>query len=132
MINNEDGKRIIAERLGIPENLLTGHTVEDNLKIARALVEYRAENATAPSVEPSKTTREQFADWFTSVSGSGLHQAAGEYEQALNVLEAELTPSYPVVRDGGEVANMPDLRDPRKQFEEWFADVSAVDLGELL
>lgn len=125
----EQYKKLIEKRTGIPARLLSGTTTEEVVEQARQLIEYRRANgpdyvaASRSSQGPVgvESTRDQFADWFNSVSNGSQGEmitAQAAADQALEALNDTL--KYPVVNDGGEADYTPPKPSARDQFVEWF------------
>jgi hypothetical protein len=123
-MTNEEIKQEIAQRTGIPADLLTGETAEENIVRAKALLAFRRNNAQGTP----KSTKEQFAAWFREVSGQdpqedGSMQALKAYEEELRIANG----GCPRLSDTGELQNMPDGRTPQEAFSEWFQGRTAFD-----
>lgn len=113
-----DYKQEISEATGIPAELLTGDTAEENIARAKALLAYRSEAEATRRKEP----REQFAEWMNA---QGIGEEAPDRSAALDVIAEQArveAGGYPKIQDAGEVANMPDPRTAKEQFTEWIAD----------
>lgn len=120
----EDIKQEISQRTGIPVNLLTGESPEEDIVRAKALLAY----ARKSKQEAPKSTREKFAEWYTAQSGED--PAEDENMQALKAYEEELrltSGGYPYIRDGGEVQQTGDGRSTKEQFAEWFGQNTAYN-----
>ena len=117
-MTNEELKRVIRERTGLPMSLLNGKTAEENIAQARTLLEYKRDHSRA------KSTAEKFGEWFNSETGEtpqdGALNALAEIEEALRVADG----GYPITQDGGDadVSNLPDPRSTGEQFAEWFGE----------
>ena len=107
-------KKKISEVTGLPEDIINGNDAAEAFKTAKALLVYYDQEAAA-----KKTTREQFADWFSDKYGPA--EVVPDTMAALNVLENQMLQN-PVVMDGGTVQNIPpaDGRPAREQFADWF------------
>ena len=94
----EDYKQIIVTRTGIPSDLLTGETVEENIAQAKALLAYKR------GCEQNKiqNTREQFKEWAELQMGIEPQNTA---EQALAEIE--------------KGSSDPEVRTTKDQFIEW-------------
>lgn len=65
----------VANENGVPSSLLTGATEEDCSTQAQAILAFAKKNGGYPTVrdagettiEPTQTTRDQFADWFNKL-----------------------------------------------------------------
>lgn len=69
MITTEQ-KQELEKLTGVPANLLTGDTIEENLALAKALTAYKAEHDSEPK---DTSARGQFADWLNArLNGSDL------------------------------------------------------------
>lgn len=66
-------------------------------------------------------TLEEFMQSIEQRTGASASPSAGEHPEANSI------GGYPVIRDGGEVSNMPDPRTAKDQFAEWFKKRSASD-----
>lgn len=123
-MNNDEFKSHIASKTGIPEELLTGETPEENLSLAASLLAFKRDNVDAPR----KSTSQQFADWVNSQTGeepqSEISAVLSDLREAVNAAR----PTYPNIADGGEIANIPDPRTSREKFEEW-ANNAGFGLG---
>lgn len=102
----EELKRAASEKSGVPAELIQGETPEEIAAHAAALAAYKVERYR------EKPTREKFAAWL---NGTIPEEPAGT---------AEETTAYPTVKDAGET-KVAYKEDTRKQFEEWFKDISA-------
>lgn len=113
-----DYKQEISKVTGIPAELLTGDTIEENIARAKALLAYRSEaEATRP-----KDPREQFAEWMNV---QGIGEAVPDRSAALDAIAEQArveAGGYPITHDAGEVMNMPDPRTAKEQFTTWAAD----------
>lgn len=109
-----DVKQEISDATGIPAELLTGDTPEENIARAKALLAYRSE-ATRP-----QTPAEQFAEWADK---SGIWPKAPEGSAALDAIaeriRAEAGRGYPEIKDAGEAPDVPKRGTPEEQFTEW-------------
>ncbi len=139
-MTNEEIKKEISVRTGIPETLLTGETAEENIAYAKAILAYKKDS----EPQRSKTTAEQFSDWLGGqleekdrqmAAAFGLHYEAPETDPAgatlADIAEAVRVEGggYPMVKDGGQVdtSNMPDPRPAREQFADWMGQQTAFD-----
>lgn len=134
----EELKQQIEQRAGVPASLLTGETAEEVVARAKAVLAYKREY----EAQRPKTAREQFADWIGAQQEDkdrrtaellGRHYEAPPADPAgaalAEVAEAYRVEAggYPMTKDSGEVANMPDPRPAREQFAEWFGQKTAFD-----
>lgn len=132
-------RQAIQQRTGVPADLLTGETAEENIAQAKAMLAFKRER----EAQRPKSAREQFAEWMTGnvedrnrrmADMIGLQYVPPEApeEAALAELE-EITKTeaggYPVIKDGGQIStdNLPDPRPAREQFAEWFGQKTAFD-----
>lgn len=119
-MNIDEVKQQIAERTGLPVNLLTGETAEENIIRAKALLAY------AKTAEPKqqKTGKEAFAEWLqdldeTDTENDSRMQALKQYEDELR--------GYPSLQDKGEAKAEEDTRPAGEQFATWFASKTAYN-----
>lgn len=115
-MNNDEFKSHIASKTGIPEELLTGETPEENLSLAASLLAFKRDSASTPH----KSTSQQFADWVNSQTGeepqSEISAVLSDLREAANAAPS----TYPNVQDGGEIVGLPDKQSARDLFVEWF------------
>ena len=123
-MNIDDVKQEISQKTGIPEMLLTGETIEEDIAKAKAILAYRKE---AEQARP-KSAREGFCEWMNAQEGIEQPDAAG---QALEAIEKEaagdFSAHYPLIRDAGEVEVGSATNDARKAFAEWAGQKMAFD-----
>ncbi len=117
-MTNEELKQEIVQRTGIPADLLTGETAEENIVRAKALIKFAKDR----TPEQPKSTRESFAAWFNEVQGT---EQEDNRMQAITDLENSMR-SYPVLTDGGEAQGM-NARPAKESFAEWFYQKTAFD-----
>lgn len=112
----EEIKNEISTYTGIPVELLTGETAEENIARAKDLLAYK--QAEQPETEKAQTgtPKEQFTAWISSMMGIEMPCAEPAPEN----------PAYPQVRDAGEV-DLGDIRTAREKFAEWIQDKMAFD-----
>ena len=92
----------IARLTGIPAELLTGKTAEENIRIAESLLSFKHEQ---------KSTAEQFSDWV---------QAQTAEDPQSDPIKIQNARKYPVIHDGGELTNIPEQPvSTRDQFADW-------------
>ena len=122
----DDYRKAIEQETGIPAKVLTGKTLEENLRQAEEILAYKKDQT---SQNEEKTTRGQFAAWMRDNYGTEDQDADADGLAALREQARVEAGGYPKVRDGGQISaeNLPDLRSPQEQFAEWFRDVSAWD-----
>ena len=126
-MTNEEIKNLITEKTGVPAEMLTGETAEENLERARALLSWRRENKEAAPPDP----REEFASWIRSQTG----QPEETPEAALDVIAETVridNGGYPKAPDGGTSHLYPGSQlfntySPEEQFNNWFYEKSAFD-----
>lgn len=113
----EEVKQTISEQTGIPVNLLTGETIEDNIARAKALILYRQEKA---QEQQPLGIRQQFAKCVNDAFGTDQGEAAASELQALTDLESSLL-GVPKVQDGGSLTadQEPDQRTTAEKFADW-------------
>ncbi len=107
-------RKTIEQKAGVPADLLTAETAEGVVEQAKTLLRMREET----EAKRPKTTREQFADWMEPETGET--SVLDELSEAVRVDAG----GYPMPRDGGEI-KLPDSRNTREQFSEWFYQQSA-------
>lgn len=107
----EELKQSISDKTGVPVNLLTGETAEENIARAKAILAFKRE-------QKPKTTAEQFAEWLR---GGNTDQDTAS--QALADLETEVLHPYPAVRDGGSIYSsgipIQEEKSAAQKFSEW-------------
>lgn len=126
-------KQLISDKTGIPKDMLTGETAEENVARAKALLAYKKEQG-QDSREP-KSTREQFKEWCERTQ-LDVPQQEDPFHAALAGLEEVErlhVRAYPEVKDGGSASQefMYDGRSTRDKFEDWLLPrlgTSASDL----
>lgn len=120
-MNNDELKKEIERKTGVPAILLTGETAKENIEQAKVLLTYRIKNQSLTQ----KTNREQFSDWWNDVQGIEVKDEAVE---ALDKIEAAAA-AYPKAQDGGEVDpnHLPDPRPTREQFSDWIGPKMDLD-----
>lgn len=123
-MKNDEIKNLISEKTGVPAEMLTGETAEENLEKARALLSWYKENK-----EAAPDPREQFASWIREQTGQ---PEAETPEAALDVIAEAVridNGGYPNVNCGpGNVyLDNSDPRPPAEQFREWFYNKSSFD-----
>ena len=113
----EELKQEIERLTGVPANLLTGETAEENINQAEALLAYKRRlEASRP-----KSTKEQFGEWFNAQLGrDSLQDGTNDTTAAIRWGEAETVPLYPDTKDGGtkSLGLAPDDRPNWEQFAE--------------
>lgn len=98
-MTNDEFKQHIQSKTGIPAELLTGETPEDDLALAASLLAFKQENT-------NKSTAEQFADWMNG-EAPAAPQSVDEPHK------------YPVIHDAGELPQAPRKVPACDQFAEW-------------
>jgi len=122
-------KQLISDKTGIPKDMLTGETAEENVARAKALLAYKKEQK-QDSREP-KSTREQFKEWCERTQldvpqqEDPIHAALAGLEE----VERLHVQAYPEVKDGGGV--MYDGRSTRDKFEDWLLPRLGMGAGDL-
>ena len=110
----EELKQEIEQQTGIPAKLLTGETAEENIAQAKALLAYKKEAASS-----NKNPREQFADWFREQQGEEQpdlsSKGLADIEERIRVENG----GYPLVKDGGQISQLPDPAGTKEQFSQW-------------
>lgn len=138
-MTTEEVKQEIAQRAGIPETLLTGESVEENIAQAKAILAYKREHET----QRTKTTQEQFSDWLGGrLEGMNKQRAATlglEYtppeKDTAGAALAEIEErarveagGYPTVRDGGsDNVDLGDGGSTKEHFASWIGRQLAFD-----
>ena len=119
----EELKQEIEQNTGIPADLLTGETAEENITQAKALLAYKRKN----TIETPKTTAEQFSEWLSAKRGDPVQDNRITALDGIAEAARREAGGYPYVKDGGEIdtSRLPDPRPTKQQFEEWFYNVSA-------
>ncbi len=127
----EELKKQIEQRTGVSAVILTGETAEENIELARSLLNYKSDLER----QRPKNTADQFADWLEAVQGIERQDAAAT---ALNELaEAYRVESggYPQLTDSGDAYSNgrqpPDARPAGEQFVEWINEQLAFDPRKL-
>lgn len=116
-VNVEEYKKDLSRVSGIPVNMLTRDTPEEILAQAKAITLFAMEK----QKEDNKTPRERFAEWMGEKFEAREKNTASLFGVSLQPEQEPITPAgYPQIKDGGEVANMPDGRSVKEQFKEWF------------
>ena len=114
----EELKQAIEQQTGVPAALLNGETAEENIAQAKAVLAYRKEQ----EAQRTRTTSEQFGEWFNAIQGIEEQDAAGAALEALAEAARPQT-GYPSVPDHGNIlangAKLPDPRPTREKFKEW-------------
>ena len=110
-MTNDEYKAHLQNKTGIPADLLTGDTPEDNLTIAASLLAFKQQNAQEQQ-NTHKSTAEQFADWFKGETGEA-------HTSDSVPIQSEVKRGYPKIRDGGEVMHGLIPKSPEEQFAEW-------------
>ena len=111
-MNNDEFKSYIASKTGIPEELLTGKTPEENLSLAASLLAFKSDSENATN----KSASELFSDWFNDQMGE---EQQSDISAVIDDLKETAFPSYPKVHDGGEITTIPDPQATRDQFADW-------------
>ena len=111
-MTNDEFKKHIASKTGIPMELLTGATPEENLSLTASLLAFKRETA----VTPPKSASELFCDWFNNQM---REEPQIDISAVIDDLRETAFPSYPKLHDGGEITTIPDPQATRDQFEEW-------------
>ena len=115
-MTNEEIKNEISTYTGVPVELLTGETAEENIARAKLLLAYKQDAQSESKNAQTGTPKEQFTEWI-----SGMMGIEKPYEEP-----APETPEYPQVRDAGEVY-LGDTTTAREKFTEWIQDKLAFD-----
>lgn len=103
-------KQMASDHTGVPIELISGESVEEIAASAAGIAAFKREHDQQIIDIGEYPTRDQFAMWLTGETPTQTEEPAG----------------YPVVMDGGEVANF-GQRDPVDAFKEWFGKVSAYN-----
>lgn len=111
-MNNDEFKSHIASKTGIPEELLTGKSPEENLSLAASLLAFKSDSENTPH----KSASELFSDWFNNQM---VEEPQSDISAVIDDLKETAFPSYPKLHDGGEITNIPDPSSNRDKFEEW-------------
>ena len=126
-MNLEDIKRMIEEKTGVPAALLNGKTPEENISIARTLLDLRSEKA---NEQKQENTAEKFKSWFDDEFSSAEDAARDSSEDAFSDI-AEIiriaAGGYPRAKDAGEISGLPDGMKAKDQFSEWFENQMSFD-----
>lgn len=119
----DEVKSAVEARTGVPADLLTGETIEENIARAKAILAYKR----GCEQQRPKTTAEQFTRWMQETRGE---ESTDEATLALTALEEDLA-EYPIIRDSGTpYANgvgIPDHRSTKEQFADFMAAQLAFD-----
>lgn len=108
----------ISSFTGVPMDLLTGSTAEENIQRAKALLAYKKEAATGTE---NKSPAEQFAEYFAGCFGEG---GDGPDPAAPATQSPEGPHSlYPTVHDGGEPSFAAMREKTRDQFSAWLGSL---------
>ena len=123
-------KQTIEQRTGVPAEFLHGETAEETIALARALLAYKRDVEKKADALRTKSTREQFDEWFSAEYGAeepqdGRTEALAEIEEAARIAGG----GYPRIKDGGEIdhSTLPDSRPTWQQFAEWFDNKTAFN-----
>ena len=121
----EELRQEIAQRAGVPANLLTGETVEENIAQARALLAYKRD---LEEQEQPKDTAGQFARWLRT--NDGIERTDGAALDDIAKQARMEAGGYPEVEDGGTPyingRAAPDTRPAAEQFSEWLQEQTAI------
>lgn len=121
----EELRQEIAQRAGVPANLLTGETVEENIAQARALLAYKRD---MEEQEQPEDTAGQFARWLRT--NDGIERTDGAALDDIAKQARMEAGSYPEVEDGGTPyingRAAPDTRPAAEQFSEWLQEQTAI------
>lgn len=122
----EEAKIEIAQRTGVPVDLLQGETAEEYLAHALALKAYK--KTTEVNTPVSKSNSEQFADWFKAkYSDEEEDNTEAELIELKNIA-AEADGRLGYFKDASaDSAPLPDGRTTSEQFADWFRDRTAYD-----
>ncbi len=121
-MNLEELKQTIEKQTGIPANLLTGETTEENIAQAKALLAYKRE----ADAERPRTTAEQFSDWMNAQDGIEQPDIAGQALADIEEAARIEAGGYPMTRDAGE-AHITIKGTAKEQFAEWIGKKTAYD-----
>ncbi len=124
-MTTEELKNLISQNTGVPAEMLTGETPEENITRARQLLAFKTDNSTQ---DPG----EQFASWIRYQTGD--LEEVNNPEAALNEIAEQVrieAGGYPRIPDGG-ASNITgftgqDTRSTEEAFNEWFYNASAFD-----
>lgn len=123
----EELRQEIAQRAGVPANLLTGETVEENIAQARALLAYKRD---LEEQEQPEDTAGQFAGWLRANDGIERPDIAGAALDDITKQARMEAGGYPEVEDGGTPyingRAAPDTRPAAEQFSEWLQEQTAI------
>lgn len=115
----EEIKTEISNRTGIPAELLTGETAEENIAKAKALLAYKRECSIKKEDGQPKSTKQQFANWMQTNYGTEEQPKQDAETQALIDLENSLK-AFPSIHDSTITAdNIPNQKSAAEQFGEW-------------
>ena len=121
----EEAKIEIAQRTGVPVDLLQGETAEEYLAHALALKAYK--KTTEVSTPASKSSSEQFADWFKANYSEEEDNTEAELIELKNIA-AEADGRLGYFKDAStDNAPWPDKRPASEQFADWFKEKTAWD-----
>ena len=127
-MTTDELKNLISQNTGIPAEMLTGETPEENITRARQLLAFKRDNSTQAPADPG----EQFASWIRSQTGEP--EEVTTPETALNEIAEQVrveAGGYPRIPDGG-ASNITgftgqDARPTEEIFKEWLYNASAFD-----
>ena len=127
-MTTDELKNLISQNTGIPAEMLTGETPEENITRARQLLAFKRDNSTQAAEDPG----ELFANWIRSQTGE--LEKVKTPEAALNEIAEQVridNGGYPIIPDGG-ASNITgftgqDARPTEEIFKEWFYNASAFD-----
>ena len=128
-------KQLISDKTGIPKDMLTGETAEENVARAKALLAYKKEQG-QDSREP-KSTREQFKEWCERTQLGDMPKQEDPIHAALAGLEEVErlhVRAYPEVKNAGNAGIqefMYDGRSTRDKFEEWLLPQLGMSASDL-
>lgn len=113
----------ITEKTGIPGELLTCATPEENIAKARKILEYRE----SCEAERPKTTRELFAECIEGPMSHQPSQAAVDLAAIESRLGLDTSTSYPAIKDHSGPLNLGDPRTPQQQLGDYVYSKLAYD-----
>lgn len=112
----DEMRQEISRRTGVPAEILTGETAEEQIAQAKAMLAYKKESGGAVK----KTEAEQFREWFNTVTGNG----SASSEDPFIGLEQELKQPYPTIQDASASDPLPKAEDSvAESFANWLQNI---------
>ena len=113
----EELKQIIEKRAGVPANLLTGETIEENISQAKALIVFKKQQE--QKAGQTASAREQFAAWLTTGQNKSNNDLAME---AITTIEKSIKENNRQAA-GGEASGTGSGKSAKEQFAAWLNNI---------